>query len=37
VSLIIDVAETVKLSADSGSTIKNPEKALVEALENSAV
>lgn len=32
VSLIIDVAETVKLSAESGSTIKNPEKAPVEVL-----
>ena len=29
VSLIIDVAETVKLSAESGSTIKRPEGALV--------
>jgi len=29
VSLIIDVAETVKLSAESGSTIKKPEAALV--------
>jgi len=32
VSLIIDVAETVKLSADSGSTIKNPEKTLEKVL-----
>ncbi|MCL2689786.1 MAG: chemotaxis protein CheA [Chitinispirillia bacterium] len=32
VSLIIDVAETVKLSAESGSTIRNPEKKLLEAV-----